>query len=337
MACYEIVTLLQSYYINFVTFETRRRFSVNILVVKHALIAAAVIAMSVFALGQEVTPGTYDCKMTVDGRERAYRVRISKSYAPGKKMPLVIMLHGGGGNGRQLDGLNRLGDLAEKRGFIVVYPDAFEKHWNDGRGIEKYKAMKENVDDVKFISRLIDELAAKTGIDTKRVYATGISNGAFMANRLGAELSDKIAAIAPVAATMSNVVAKSAKPSRPVPVIYFHGTDDKFAYFDGGDIVSGKGTSLSADAVVKWWVEKNACAKDAKSEDVPDEADDGTKTTKYAYESDKAPVVFYKIDGGGHTWPGGLQYLPEKIVGKVARDFNANELIWEFFSKYSLP
>jgi polyhydroxybutyrate depolymerase len=281
----------------------------------------------------EIKPGAYDWTMEAGGRTRTYRVHIPASFTPAQKFPLVIALHGGRDNGKGMERLTGLSGLAERESFIVVYPDAVQqyKYWNDGR--------LKDVDDVAFISELIDELEKKVSIDSHRVYATGFSNGASMANRLGAELADKIAAIGPVAGTMGVGRAKVWRPTRPVPVVYFHGTKDPFAYYyEGGSAGTWRGAALSATAMVEWWAEKNRCEGEPKEILLPDTVDDGTRVARVSYGKcdGDAEVVFYRIDGGGHTWPGGYQWAAERVAGKTSRDISANEVMWSFFERYSL-
>jgi len=292
---------------------------------------------AVEAIGKpiEIKPGTFDWTMSVDNRTRTYRVHIPPSFTLSQKSPLVIALHSGRDNGQGMKKLTGLSELADQKNFVAVYPDAIgidqgSVYWNDGRVPD--------VDDVHFISALIDELQAKLGIDPKRVYVTGISNGASMTDRLAVELSNKIAAVAPVAGTIGTKTANTSNFARPVPMLYWHGTADPLAYYDGGSAGTYRGSSLAADDFVKWWAKKNGCAAQPQSVDLPDTSDDGTRVTRIAYSNCKenADVLFYRIVGGGHTWPGGWQWLPEQTVGKTSRDINASQVMWDFFAAHAL-
>lgn len=277
-----------------------------------------------------------------DGLRRTYLVHVGSSCSTEKPAPLVIVLHGGGGTGAGMVKLTNFNAIADREGFIVVYPDGVDRHWNDGRGVEWYRAHTENIDDLGFISTLIDELVAKLNVDVKRVYATGISNGGMMSYRLGCELSQRIAGIAPVTASISVNMAKVWSPSRPMPVLIIAGTADPLVPWDGGDIRFGRrifGTVLSVPDTVKFWVEKNGCLAKPIVIRLPDtDPTDGTTVRKEVYAScrDGAEVVLYAVEGGGHTWAGGLQYLPERIIGKTSREFSASEVIWQFFKAHSL-
>ena len=290
------------------------------------------------------TPEKYDysAAITHDGLERTYHVHIGRSYNADSPTPLVIALHGGGGTGRGMERLTGFNAVADSEDFIVVYPDGIEKHWNDGRGIQKYRAHIENIDDVGFISALIGELSGEVNIDTTRVYVTGISNGGMMSHRLACELSDKITAISPVVSSVPVNMATVWEPSRSVPVLIINGTDDPLVPWEGGEIrigMSVHGDVLSVADTVKFWTDKNDCSMLPVVTHLPDEAPtDGTSVRKevYAECTDEVAVILYAVEGGGHTWPGGYQYLPEFIIGKTSGEFDATEVIWQFFSEHSL-
>jgi polyhydroxybutyrate depolymerase len=236
-----------------------------------------------------------------------------------------------------LRGLNRLSD---KEGFIVVYPDGIEKHWNDGRENVNYRAHREKIDDVGFISALIDHLAKQYHTDVKRVYATGVSNGAMMSFRLACELSEKISAVAPVAGSMPENMPSKCTPSRPIPVLMISHTEDPLVPWGGGEIRFGLrrfGRVLSVGETVTFWATHNQCSSPPNITWGPDkDSKDGTRVRKESYHPcrESSEVVLYAIEGGGHTWPGGDQYLPEWIIGKTSRDIDANEVIWSFFKRH---
>jgi polyhydroxybutyrate depolymerase len=163
------------------------------------------------------------------------------------------------------------------------------------------------------------------------VFATGLSNGGMMCYRLAAELSDRIAAIAPVAGTMALV---ETHPARPVPVMHFHGTEDKIAPAEG----SGKGRVFrSVEENIQIWCRVNGCPTTPQVTALDDRVQDGTTVACKVYGpgKDGAEVVLYEIIGGGHTWPG--QPPPVKFLGRSTFDISANDLMWEFFQKHPLP
>jgi polyhydroxybutyrate depolymerase len=286
-------------------------------------------------------PGDYTQSLSFAGRERTYLVH-SPPAAGTAPRPLVIILHGGGGTGAGMQSLTRGGmnALADKEGFVVVYPDGVEKQWNDGRQIAQARAMRENIDDVGFLAALIDRLAEATDIDRRRVYATGISNGGMMSQRLACELSDQIAAIGVIASSMSENLFATCQPAQPVSVLLIPGTDDPLVPYQGGEIRLGnikRGKSVSISETVAFWTRHNNCPVSPVTARQPDaDPQDGTRVRKETYAPCRtgSAVILYAIEGGGHTWPNGLQYLPEQVVGRTSRDLDANTILWEFFKQH---
>jgi polyhydroxybutyrate depolymerase len=284
----------------------------------------------------------YTGTLPVTGMQRSYIVHLPMSYDNNRQWPLVIVLHGGGSEARTMNPLTGFNALADQQGFVVVYPEAYEHNWNDGRGDPGIKSQAQNIDDVAFISTLIDQLSQDLNVDRKMVYATGMSNGAIMTERLGCELSGKIAAIGPVAGNIPQKTASTWSPSRAVPALIINGTDDPLVPFDGGDVSFlslKRGKVISVADTVKFWVNNNGCPATPKTEQLPNlNADDGTSTVIESYTGcrDGSDVVLYKVIDGGHTWPGGPQYMSEKIIGKTSRDFSATEVIWQFFKLHPM-
>ena len=277
------------------------------------------------------------------GLQRTYLVHVSSVYDETKPTPLVIVLHGGGGSGQGMNALTRFNGIADRENFIVVYPDGFESHWNDGRDVRQYRAQAQNVDDVGFISALIDHLSGQFNIDAKRIYVTGISNGAMMSHRLGCQLSQKIAAFAPVAGNLPVNMEPVCSPARPVSVLIINGTDDPLVPWAGGEVHLGPlelGQVLSVADTVKFWANKDGCTATPVEAPLPDtDPNDGTTVTTRTYGGcqDGVEVILYTVQGGGHTWPGGLQYSTEATIGRTSRDFSASEVIWQFFKSHPLP
>lgn len=281
---------------------------------------------------------------TCDGIKRTYTLFVPRNIENGQSVPLLIALHGGGSVGKHMISLTRgrFNVLARKEKFIVAYPDAFEKHWNDGREIERYRSNRENVDDVKFISQMIYRVFKKYNVDLRRVYVTGASNGALMSYRLARDVPEKIAAIAPVIANMSENVKNGPPPALPVPVLMIVGTDDPLVPYNGGyvSVLKGRiklGKVISAQQTALYWARHNGCNLTPDKKILPDrDKNDGTRIRVEAYRGgkDNSEALLYSVIGGGHTWPGGIQYLPEKIIGKTSNDINACDVIWNFFKKH---
>ncbi|MDD2804942.1 MAG: PHB depolymerase family esterase [Elusimicrobiales bacterium] len=286
-------------------------------------------------------------KLRHGGYDRVYRVYAPANLDKAKKYPLLFVLHGGGGSGRNMPRLTRSGfeRLADGEGALLAYPDGVDGHWNDYRGDEGRKAVRENIDDVAFLAAAADEIAKKYPADPARVYAAGISNGAMMSYALACLAADKFAAIAPVAGALPERLAPACRPARPVPVLMVNGTDDKLVHWEGGYVTGplGKkkmGRLLPVEKTRDFWLAADSCDA-AKKGVVELDADpkDGTSVTRENYPAcaGGAAVEFLKIDGGGHTWPGGLQYRSRAVIGRTSREFDAAAEIWKFLIKYSLP
>ena len=218
------------------------------------------LVLSTLLATDSLTPGDHTRTLQHDGRARSYIVHVPPKY-DAKPTPVVLAFHGGGSNAEQMVRFCGLNEKADKEGFIVVYPNGTGRiermlTWNGGNCCAY--AMWNNVDDVGFTRALLDDLATVANIDTKRVFATGISNGGIMCYRLASELSDRIAAIASVAGTMG---VKTCNPKRPVPVMHFHGTEDKFLPFKGGigERSLAQVVFISVDQTIQTWVKADGC------------------------------------------------------------------------------
>lgn len=286
--------------------------------------------VAVLPAGAEL-PGS----LTVDGHARKYLLHLPTRLSERAPVPLVLVLHGGGGNARIA---SRLGftELADREGFAVVYPESLGRNWNDGR---ETPLLDGAPDDVAYIRALLGHLLAQYPLDPDRIFVCGVSNGAIMSHRLGAELSDRIRAIAPVIGGMSLPVAASFAPERPLSVLVIQGRADPLVPFDGGPITLGRrdrGEIIPTEAAVAKWVEHNRCRPPHQA--TLDDADpsDGCRATLTVYPGgrDGTEVRVVAIDGAGHTWPGGDQYLPERVIGKLCRDFDATAMIWDFFKTH---
>jgi polyhydroxybutyrate depolymerase len=263
------------------------------------------------------------------GEKREYLLHVPGSYDRAQATPLVISLHGGGmwpASQRETSQWNR---VADEHGFIVVYPS--------GTGLARHKAWRADggagsAKDVRLVSELIDTLKAAYNIDPARIYADGLSNGGGMAFLLSCTLSDRIAAVGMVASAQF-LPWDRCKDHRPVPMIAFHGTADRFTPYHGGKSwVAGNHEFPDIPTWTANYARRNRCGPN------PIESMVAADVSRREYTScaEGAPVVLYTILGGGHTWPGGGP-LPEWLVGTTSHGIDASSQMWAFFREHRLP
>ena len=271
-------------------------------------------------------------ELSHDGQTRTYWAYVPSSYTSGIKTPLVLVLHGGGGNAKLAAYMTGFANLAEEEGFICVFPN--------GTGMFKDKlltwnadsccgyAAENDIDDVGFIDTVLDELCEGYSIDETRIYATGMSNGAMMSYRLGCELSHRFAAIAPVAGALNCECA----PSAPLSVVKLHGTDDEYVRYEGGvpivqtDKVPRVDRSVAYS--VDFWTRNNGCM--ATPTERIDE--DSYKIETYSGGRLGTEVKFYTLRGFGHAWPGGNKGRED--ADDPTCEVDATSVIWEFFKAH---
>jgi len=308
-----------------------------------ALLVAAILGCVPSAASSALEPGDHTFELRAGGLERSYVVHLPE--ARGARPAVVLNFHGGGGNARQYQAYVQTDRLADREGFVVVYPSGSGilqdrlLTWNAG-GCCGY-AMRANVDDVGFVRALLDDLAARVAFDRTRVYATGLSNGAMMSYRLAAELPEAIAAVAPVAGAM---VLGSEPPSHAKPVLHIHSVDDHRALYAGGLGAPFPFTGVrvlhpSVEARLALWAKANACGEALQA--VTERAwTDATGrrhgATLLRYADCRVETALWRLSGAGHVWPGAqLDYLPA-LLGPGTRVIDANEEIWRFFQRHRL-
>lgn len=302
-----------------------------------------VIIALVFPLGKCFAQTDIHKTIKVDGRQREYIIHLPPSYSSSTKLPVLFGLHGGGGNYEQTIQFYNLNGLADKNGFVVVYPNAINKSWNIPGFSTRTKDHDTTVDDVHFISVLLDTIIRYYKGDGAEVFTTGISRGGEFSYYLAFKLSKRITAIAPVCASVPAPVLKYYSFSHPTPVLIINGTADPLIPYDGGygkylrtDEPNEGFDMASTDKLVQKIIfledSIHVIPKVPKVTPMPDsDTEDGCTATKYEYTCAGVKVVLIKIENGGHTWAGGKQYLPKFIVGKVCRDFHAEDEIFDFF------
>jgi polyhydroxybutyrate depolymerase len=284
-------------------------------------------------------PGTSARALLSGGLERCYLLHVPPGHDAARPAAVVFSLHGFASNAQPQEGLTGWSRLADRQGFVVVYPEgtSFPLRWNAspvfGSG---------DVDDVQFVKDVVTDLSRFLAVDPARVYVNGMSNGGFMSHRLACEAADTVAAIGMVAAGAADLPGGCA-PTRPVPVIAFNGTDDPLVSYEGRVMERSMPEWLLALAelspghtelpgVRTWvvdWAVRNGCA--APPQAVPALGD--ASGVRYVGCENDAEVVLYTIDGGGHTWPGGK---PLPFVGKTSTDVDATATMWAFFEAHPL-
>lgn len=281
------------------------------------------LSTSIFA--QQNVTGSFEH----DGATREYRLRIPPGYEAGMSLPLVINMHGYGSSNVEQELYSGFNTAADANGFFVVYPQGLD----DNLGTPHWNAyFNSTVDDVGFLSLLIDYLYTDYDIDLSRVYSTGMSNGGFMSYRLACELSDRIAAIASVTGTMSFAQIDNCPIERPIPIMQIHGTADAVVPYGGQANFYPPITDI-----IDFWTTHNACETPVETMDVPDiNMGDNSIANFEQYDMCGAgtEVIFYTIENGGHSWPGAF---PVPGLGNTNQDIDATTLIWEFFDRFTHP
>lgn len=317
-----------------------------------AIIALAVIlavatlwSKSIRATADDLPPCHSRRVIQTEWGDREFILHVPTSHDPTKPLPLVIMLHGFGGSGLNAAKETGWSDKADQESFLVAYPEAtrpdksipqsFRKNpqaWNDGSG--RFHAADQNVDDVAFIRAVIETISEKHPIDSHRIFVTGFSNGASMAFRLGAELSQHIAAIAPVAGTSW---IKKPEPSNPISICYITGTADSLNPIQGGFpklALGGKDQGGQPKPPVQEfidaWIEALGCSATPRT----DETSNGVRRRMYKKGRQDSEILFITVDELGHHWPGGVSQAPNLLVGKPSKRIQATDAVWEFFKSH---
>lgn len=296
-------------------------------------LSCILFVVSLSGCPSKLNPWTFERVVCVDGVARTYYVHPHSTYDGTCKSPLLIALHPFLCTPADMETMTGFSKIANREGFIVVYPEGLGLRWNDGSVMVPY------ADDVAFIRAVIDDVSTEYLVDENRVYICGASNGAFMTNRLVCEMSDRFAAAAVVmGAPMPAVTYDCCYPPVGIPMMMIHGTRDPIVPFNGGDVMFAGRIKICFKSFydTMWlWVDRNCLEPSGfMLADLPEiDSNDGTCVTEILFEqgNPEAPVHCYVIHGGGHTWPGSNCFLPQLFVGKVSHEFNASETIWSFF------
>jgi polyhydroxybutyrate depolymerase len=248
-------------------------------------------------------------------------------------VPMVLLLHGGGGTAAQLERFTDFDRVAAAAGIVAAYPQGLGRQWNDHRG----PGVQSDADDEQFLLDLVDDLAARGLVDRSRVYVGGISNGALMSLDMACHHADRIAGIAVIAGSLP--VGYRCEPARALPVIFVHGTEDRFIPFHGGRIAgqfsAERGSVVSAEETIDFFVRAAGC-RTRDQQRLPDPSPpDGTHVTVYRYGGCQpgAAVESVIVEGGGHSWPGARQGIfLDHLLGPASHAVDTSAELWRFFS-----
>lgn len=265
---------------------------------------------------------TITSSFAYNGRIREYAIYEPANFLNSRAVPLILVLHHNGATGTGVMNYMGFKPIADTAGFISVYPTALEDQFASPHAWNAGLNPLNPIDDVGFLSTLIDTVMNRYWIDSNRVYATGHSMGGYMSHRLGCQLSERIAAIAPSAGTLASWIAPSCNPPRPMPVLHKHGTNDNRVKWDG----SAPPFSTSVDATIHFWVQHNQCAGMPVVTQLPDLVNDGYyyETTHYKGCAGNSEVILLKGAGAPHGWHA------------VGHDISPPSEVWKFFMRHTL-
>ncbi len=278
------------------------------------------VLLSTDTINAQISTGT----IMWDGIERDYILQIPTGYVEGEEIPLVFNFHGFGSNAIQQQFYAGMTPLSNSEKFAVCYPNGVDAAWNVGWSFGS------QADDVGFVGAMIDKFSADYSINKQKIYSCGMSNGGFFSYVLACEMGDRIAAIASVTGGMVDEYVPNCNPDRKIPVMQIHGTADDVVAYNGTE-----GVSIPVETLMNIWTDSYTCTTPGDTTVIADiNTADQTTAIRIDYIDcqDDLEVVFYKIDGGGHTWPGAAI-----DVGITNRDFVASEVIWEFFNRFENP
>ena len=305
-----------------------------------ATVAAAVLAampvVSAATPQKADHPGDFHFAITFDGMKRQYDVHVPRSYGGDRLAPLIVALHGGGGDAEIMSNDEYYGLItkSEAAGFVIAFPNGFSRFgglfatWNAGKCCGR--ARDNNIDDVGFIKTVIKSVSSEANIDSHRVFAIGMSNGGMMAYRLACDAPEVFRGIMSVAGTDNT---NACRPSQPVAILHIHARDDDKVLFNGGaGNVFRRNLSIVNDFVsvpdtIAKWVTLDHADPTAKRV----LSTDGATCDLHAAQPGGAPVELCVTDTGGHSWPGAKR-KPRRAASTPSQAINADDVMWNFFS-----
>lgn len=275
--------------------------------------------------------GEHTFDLTHDGKARRYLLHVPKGLSTAA--PLVINFHGRNSNAGQQVFLSQMNTTSDEKGFVVAYPEGLVDGDVEGTGakIQSWNggtccaAPDTDRDDVGFARAVVADIQGRVCVDAKRIYATGMSNGGFMTHKIACDAADLFAAAASVSGELVTATAEDCKPSRPLPMLMFHGTGDLRVPYEGTETLRGSRESFAI------WRDKNGCTGEPEVS-----FSNGTASCEtYKKCTDAVEVTLCTIEGMGHCWPGQTFCTPAPNVSTT--DISANDAMWEMFERFTLP
>ena len=291
---------------------------------------------------------------------RPYDIHLPATYDAARPVPVVLAIHGGGGNaqgaarlscpGGDVDSAQCLHAMAAREGVAVVYPNGTGarlvpsvRTWNAGGGMGDWqcvsgRACRDGVDDIAYFRALLDQLSGWVAVDARRVYATGLSNGGAMSHRLACQMSGRIAAIAALGGANQFATTAVCAPPRPVPVLQIHGTADPCWSYDGAKAGCGQRDDtlkMGVEESMRIWAAINGCAAAQTAQPLASEP--RIRTVRMRWTGCRAETELIRMEGGGHVWPGGWAYFRESLIGPMVGGWSANRVILDFFRRQAMP
>lgn len=275
---------------------------------------------------------------------RTYRLYAPRTQSK-QPMPIILVLHGGGGSGSTMEALTKgqFNRIADRQRLLIAYPDGVDRTWRHSRvapsqATEQVQTFGQAANDIEFLRAVLADIERRYPVNRQRVFVAGMESGGLLAYRIGCETPDMVAAIATVAATLPVELSAACRPERVAPLLMINGTDDMRMPWLGGTMKLADGSAyevLSASETFERWSSMGDCALPLTGMPRDNTPNDATKFIRHLAREcrDGAQVRLYELVGGGHTWPGG-DVLGQRNVGKVSREINATESIWEFFARY---
>lgn len=283
--------------------------------------------------------GTFrEATVVLSGQDRTFRIFVPAQLE--RSTAIVFVFHGtqeSGHGAESIIDLTHFDRTAEANHFIAIFPEAYDGNWNDGRENEMAQSYLRGIDDIGFVDKILEYTKNEYPVDRHRIFATGFSNGAIFCQYLAANRSAIFAAIAPVSGQLAFPFSKKFHPKDSISVLEIHGTSDPVVPYDGGQIKGDGGEVIGVEETIEYWARSDGCKSRYLQLPMPDSnQNDDCYPQKFLWADGKhdAEVILCRIVAGGHTWPGSTLPFYQFFLGNVCLDFNASQMIWQFFKNH---